>query len=298
MITRIQALRYRCFNWLDVSWQRYNVLAGANGSGKSTLLDIPQLFSDILLRGLIAAFLETSPAIGTPRAQSLMELTHCHRGGDFGFVLEAELPEHVVSSLVTDASPSVQESQRRWPHTLRYEIRFGIFNDIELQVIEEFLWLIPQNASKPEKGIRIGDFHPRSWRPVIIRSTGGPADMLFEIKPQQGRRAFSLRLEPSKLALANLPLDSSLYPATVWFLEMLKQDMVTYAPNIQKLHEPCLPGKLKRIDSDAGNLPWMVLGLKQERAAMFEAWLEHVQTAIPNIIAIEAVKYEDSAKAY
>ncbi|HEX3643866.1 MAG TPA: hypothetical protein VHV10_21455 [Ktedonobacteraceae bacterium] len=71
MITRVQALHYRCFDWLDIHWQRYNVLAGANGSGKSTLLDIPQLFADILSRGLMAAFLETSPAIGAPRAQSL-----------------------------------------------------------------------------------------------------------------------------------------------------------------------------------------------------------------------------------
>src|SRR5436190_17735801 len=136
MITRVQALHYRCFDWLDIHWQRYNVLAGANGSGKSTLLDIPQLFADILSRGLMAAFLETSPAIGAPRAQSLKELTHCHRGSDFGFVLEAELPEKIVSALVAKAPASVQENQRRWPHTLRYEIRFGIFNDVDLQIIE------------------------------------------------------------------------------------------------------------------------------------------------------------------
>jgi len=79
MISRIQALRYRCFNQLDITWQRYNVLAGANGSGKSTLLDIPQLFSDILSRGLVPAFLETSPALGVPRAQSLRELTYLRR---------------------------------------------------------------------------------------------------------------------------------------------------------------------------------------------------------------------------
>jgi predicted ATPase len=66
MISRIQALRYRCFQQLDVPWQRYNVLAGANGSGKSTLLDIPQLFAEILLsrRELAATFLENSPALG------------------------------------------------------------------------------------------------------------------------------------------------------------------------------------------------------------------------------------------
>jgi hypothetical protein len=34
MISRVQSLRYRCFNQSGVPWRRYNVQAGANGSGK------------------------------------------------------------------------------------------------------------------------------------------------------------------------------------------------------------------------------------------------------------------------
>jgi AAA15 family ATPase/GTPase len=121
---------------------------------------------------------------------------------------------------------------------------------------------------------------------------------LFEIKPEQGRRDLSLHLEANKLALANLPLDSSLCPATVWFVEMLTRDVLTYEPNIQELHKACPPGQPKTIRADAINLPWMVLNLKQERTAMFRAWVEHVKTALPNITAIDAIKREDDSYVY
>jgi predicted ATPase len=304
MISRMQVLHYRCFNQLNIPWRHYNVLAGANGSGKSTLLDIPQLFSEILSRGLTPAFLETSPSLGAPRAQSLRELIHRYRGDDFGFILEAELPERVVSELVARANPSVQENQRRWPNSLRYEIRFQIFNDLELQVLEEFLWLVPQNGLSKEKSIQIGGFRPRSWRPLIIREPGRPAELgrsiliKFEIKPERGPDTFTLRLKPDKLALANIPHDSSLCPATVWFIEMLTQGMLSYAPNIHELHKASPPGQPRTIKANAANLPWMVLSLKQERPDMFEAWVEHVKTALPSICAIDAVRRADDSFTY
>jgi predicted ATPase len=296
MISKIQALNYRCFQQLDVHWLKYNVLAGPNGSGKSTLLDIPQLFSDILSRNLIGAFLETSPAIGAPRAQSLNELTHHYRGNDFAFVIEAELPENIVAALLDEASPAVKENKKRWLRSIRYEIRLAVFNDIELQVTEEYLWIMPQQTANKAQGIQIGGIRPRNWRRVITRERGGPAHVEFEGKQRQ--REFLLRLEPDKLALANLPLDSSLLPATVWFIEMLTQSVLTYTPNMQELRRACPPGQPRTIRADAVNLPWMVLSLKQERPRMFYLWVDHVKTALPAIRSIDAVRREDDAYAY
>ena len=305
MITRIQALRYRCFNRLNVQWGRYNVLAGANGSGKSTLLDIPQLFSEMLTRGVTEAFLETSPALHSPRAQSLKELTHRQRGGDFGFVLEAELPDSVVQQLVAAASPSVQSNQRRWPRTIRYETRFEVFNDLELQVKDECLWLLPQNAQRAEKEIQIGMERPGSWRPLIERSRGELATITFELKAEPERRGFkdlSLRLNPGpdRLILAKPPTDPSLSPATSWFADMLTRDALAYARDVAEMHKACPPGAeyLRAIRADAANLPWMVLDLKQERPDLFAAWLAHVQTALPNIVSIDAIRRADDSHAY
>lgn len=296
MISRIQVLNYRCFQQLDVRWLKYNVLAGPNGSGKSTLLDIPQIFSDFLSRGLIAAFLETSPAIGAPRAQSLNELTHLYRGNDIAFAIEAELPEDIVSELLKEATPAVQENEQRWLHNIRYEIRLTVFNNIELQVTEEHLWLMPRLTTNKAQGILIGEVRPRNWRKVITRDRGDPARVEFETRQRQ--REFLLHLEPEKLALANLPLDSTLLPATVWFIEMLTNGVLTYMPNIQELHKACPPGQSRTIRDDAVNLPWMVLSLKQERPGLFNLWIEHVKTALPAIRSIDAVRREDDAYAY
>src|SRR4051812_37865695 len=100
MLSRIQALRYRCFRDLDARLPQYSVLAGGNGSGKSTLMNIPLLFSDMLsLNNLVQAFLEPSPSTSIARAQRLQELVYCYSGNTFSFALEAPLPQHVVAAL-------------------------------------------------------------------------------------------------------------------------------------------------------------------------------------------------------
>src|SRR6516162_9804417 len=120
MLSRIQALSYRCFRDLDANLRQYNVLIGGNGSGKSTLMDIPLLFSDILsLNNLVQAFLESSPSTGIVRAERLRELVHCYKGDNFSFVLEAPLPQHVLQAL------HVPVPKRQF-HTVRYEVRFQI----------------------------------------------------------------------------------------------------------------------------------------------------------------------------
>ena len=76
MISRLEALHYRCFDQLAIEMDAYHVLAGANGSGKSTLIDIPMLLGDMLSKGLLPALLETPSPTAGARAQSLQELIH------------------------------------------------------------------------------------------------------------------------------------------------------------------------------------------------------------------------------
>jgi len=118
------------------------------------------------------------------------------------------------------------------------------------------------------------------------------------MRAEQGREKFSFRLEPHQLALANLPQDASLFPASVWFVETLKEGMIHYEPNMSVLRRACPPGQPKTIRPDAANLPWIVLSLKQERPHMFEAWTEHVKTALPNLKTIDAVRREEDYHAY
>ena len=150
MISRIQAVQYRCFAQLDVTLHNYNVLAGANGTGKSTLIDIPLILRDMLVQGIIPAFLGESRTIHATRAQSLQELTHCYRGNYFGFALETPLSQDITRALIESAPTSLQAGRKRWPQLLRYEVRFEIFNKVDLQVVDEFLYLLP-GMGNPQK---------------------------------------------------------------------------------------------------------------------------------------------------
>lgn len=247
MLSRIQALRYRCFRDLDVHLPQYSVLAGGNGSGKSTLMDIPLLFSDILsLNNLVQAFLEPSPSTGIVRAERLRELVHCYKGDNFGFALEAPLPQHVLQVLNVPAL-------KRQFHTVRYEVRFQIVNEIELHVADESLWLIPETTTSQETERQTGSPTPKSWRPIIaceseglvrirpekqLRNVTTQSKLVRPLIPQPAMRAntFLLQLHPNELALKNLPLDETQFPASVWFIKML-QGSILYEPDISKLQQ-------------------------------------------------------------
>jgi ABC-type transport system involved in cytochrome c biogenesis ATPase subunit len=288
MLSRIQALHYRCFRDLDVSLPKYCVLAGGNGSGKTTLMDIPLLFSDMLSStSLVQAFLEPLPLTNVARTQRLQELIHCYKGDHFGFALEAPLPQHVLTTL--DAS-----TLKRPFHTLRYEIRFQIFNQVELYVTDEFLWLLPETKTPHTMKHQLGGSAPKSWRPIITREAG----QLIKIRPETKGSAPSLHLRPNELALKNLPLDEALFPASVWFIRMLQVGTILYEPDVIKLQQDARLISKKTIHPDASNLPWMVLSLQQDDPKGFDLWVKHVRVALPHLKHIEAIRRQDEFHAY
>jgi ABC-type transport system involved in cytochrome c biogenesis ATPase subunit len=295
MISRIEAFRYRCFDHLDIGVGPFHVLAGTNGSGKSTLLDIPILLGDVLKRGVTAAFLEdASPMGGGARTQRLRDLIHCYRGDFFGFAVQAALPKNVVTTLVERLTPKMQVNESTWPSSVRYEIRFQIFNEVELNITDEFLYLVPQSTREPEVGWGIGGKRPPRWRSVIRREIGGPA----KVKAEYEKGQFSLRLEPQRLALANVPMDSHLFPAAVYFRELLERELMRYDPNWAGLRTACPPGQPKRIRADAANLPWLVLWLKRSNRKRFQRWAQHIKQALPNVTSIDAIEREEDHHAY
>jgi predicted ATPase len=298
MITRIEAMRYRCFEQLDVVIEPYQVIAGVNGSGKTTLLDIPVLLGDMLEGDVPAAFLQVPAINGSPRAQSLQELVHHGRGEFFSFAIEVKLPEHIAEELINPERRQVPKSilanPQKAPRAMRYELRLEIFNQ-SLQVSDEFLYLIPESSAHPGSLQSIGQA-PASWREVIVREGGQPAKIAPEF---QSKRKMSIRLDPEMLALDNVPADLEQFPATTWFREMLTRGMMHYAIDGSALRRACPPGRpMSSLMPNGANLPWLVMALKRDRPDFFEAWVSHVQTALPNVVNIDAVEREEDHHAY
>lgn len=297
MISRLEVFRYRCFNRLDIELGNYHVLAGANGSGKSTLLDIPLLLGDMIRHGLMAAFLEAPTLYGGARAESLSELVHHHRGDYFAFAIEMDLPDESIRRLLEYRTGTILQDETRWPSSVRYELRLQIFNQIELNVIDEFLYIMPANSKRPDVGWGIGGDRPDDWFTVIERTTG-QVGTTVRLEYQGRRKPFELRLAPTQLALANVPQDLHLFPASVWLRQQLEQRMIAYQPNVESLRQAVAAGQPRMIRDNAANLPWLILQLQQQNKMLFEAWVEHVKLALPNLTMIEAQEREEDRHAY
>ncbi|WP_414623401.1 AAA family ATPase [Calothrix sp. CCY 0018] len=222
-------------------------------------------------------------------------MVHYSKGEYFGFAIEANLPQEIIINLLQNASAAVQKDSKRHPHSLRYEIRFQIFNKIELHVTDEFLYILPEEVSEPEQGWIIGEKRPSSWQKIIDRANGTPANLKPEFRSANQPK---LNLEPQELALANVVRDLTNFPATNWFIDLLKKGVMRYEPSWQMLRKACPPGQPKNLRADAANLPWLVMNLQQEEPDLFEAWVEHIKMALPNIVKIEAIQREEDYHAY
>ena len=113
MITRIEALNYRCLRYVSQTLGSFHVLVGANASGKTTFLDVVSFMQDIATDGLDVAL--------TNRTSNPEELLFKKQGNAFELAVEARIPEHLRSSI------SWSECD-----TARYEIALG-FDDTQRQ---------------------------------------------------------------------------------------------------------------------------------------------------------------------
>lgn len=304
MITRIEAYAYRCFAQLSVDLGHFHVLAGANGAGKTTLLDIPVLLGDLLAQQRVAdAFLRPQEGWrGVPRAHTPAELVHQGRGDSVMFSVEAALPADIVNTM---ANRSAASMAHRVPDHLRYEVRLAVFND-ELHVDEEYLFLFSgADKRRPEAGVRLqGAGLPRRGRSsrqagqVVLYRGRGEATSFTAETTTRGQRIPDFRVPAGQLSLAAVPADPELFPAALWFVDLLREGAVFYDPDWTDLRRAAPPGDPTRLLPSGRNLPWLVLHLRRKDPQGFEYWLDHLRTALPQIVKVEAVEREDDHHAY
>lgn len=302
MITRIEATRYRCFDKLDVDLGGFRVLVGANGSGKTTLLDIPVLLGDMLKARTIGdAFLRHRDH-RVPRATSFRELIFQGKGDSFILAIEAALPEQQVRDLLEGMTEKARAREDRRPTHLRYEVRFQLFNETELQVQNEYLFAFSQ-ANAPARGGAVarlhGEVNPnRNWRFILKREYGGKAEYTPEtaIRP----KTIASELAPDLLALPRMFYESKNdFPAARWLLSLLTEDAVFFDPDWNTLRVASMPGLSKtQILGSGRNAPWLALELQNSDPERFALWKSHVRLALPQITDISIHEREDDHHAY
>lgn len=204
MITRIEALRFRCLNFVDQRLNGFQVLVGPNASGKTTFLDVIAFLSTLISEGL-------DRAVGD-RTEDFRDLLWLREGNGFELAVEARVPDEIRLA----GSKSVFDR-------VRYEIGIGRdSSDGAVAITHENLRLKTEEA-KP--GLLQRDFFPsirqapssiflpkgaKNTRQVVSKVPNGNDNFQTE-KPADSKESkkrgwvHSFKLGPRRSALANLP---------------------------------------------------------------------------------------------
>ena len=303
MITRIEAHRYRCLEKLGIDLDKYAVLVGANGAGKTTFLDIPVLLAELLGEtNFSLAFTQARNYTQPPRTSSLRELIFAGRGDDFILAVEAKLPDGIVRQLLVDQTGTVQENKEKWLTHIRYEMRVSLFNDMQLEISNEYCFLFSVSTVPDRDSARLhGEVNQmanrKKWRFIIDREPRSEAQIRAELPRKEKPKA--IHADPKLLALPRIQYESAEeFPASRWLLDLLMNGTIFYEPNIQKLQVASPTGLGDKLLPDASNLPHLALALKTHHLDRYEDWISHIQTALPQIITIDVKVREDDRHAY
>lgn len=293
MITRIEALNYRCLRSVQQDVPRFAILVGPNASGKSTFLDVVGFIRDMLIRGPEGAVLLDR------ECNSIQEMSWMRTSDRFELAVELKLPDHLAKI--------GNSGQETWTHA-RYEVQVGVdHNTNEISVLEEALWLQPPRSPLPQPQITlfprdspspetlITRHTPSGWRKIVSK-VGKSGNDYFQSETGKWNNLF--RLGPRKPALANLPEDETKFPRATWAKRFLMERVETLMLDSRAMRRPssALYGSVT-YRPDGSNLPQVVNELADKHPDLLQRWLDHVQTTLDDVAEVKVnTRPEDRAR--
>ena len=293
MFSRVQTRHYRSLKSTDQALLPMQALVGPNASGKSTFLDVIALLSDLMRhRGDVRE-------VVLSRSSSFDKLVWqgADRGDAFQLAVEAPIPSSVRDRMSED---------RKSFDLVRYELEIGMDHaNNELGLNHETLLLgtnqstgdVQQRSLFPAARADAPDIltqQTRGFRVAIKKVPGGNDNYYPE-----GAATYtpSFKLGRTKSALAHIPADEKSFPVGSWFRGMLENGVQNVVLNSQVIRQPSPPGLGLRFQTDGSNLPWVVGELKRD-AARFSLWLDHVRTALEDVIDIDIIERDEDRHRY
>ena len=293
MLTLVEALNYRCLKYVSRPLDRFHVLVGPNASGKTTFLDVVAFISRLVSSGLEAAIETRSP--------TFHDLLFRHEGGAFELAIEAVLPSHLrekIAEIQYDvARYEVAVQYDHESQTVRIEKEVLRFRQRTEHVAHQ-LDLFPRSPAAPGTIFQRGrDEH--TARKALTRTATGRANYYSETYKETGKGwnpQWDLRVEAS--ALANLPADENKFPVSTWFKNLISAGVETIVLDSLAMRNPSAPGQGKRFKTDGSNLPWVIEDLYSRNPERFQDWIDHVRTALPDVVAIRTVERPEDRHRY
>ena len=282
MLSRVQALNYRCLRYVDRSLLPFQVLIGPNASGKSSFLDVVALLGDYVREGLDNALLQTfqNP---TGRATQVDQLIFNQSAPGFELAIELRVPEKLAS---------------RYQYA-RYEVGFTKQENGELAIGGETLWL--HNDSQPSQNpiliqralFPVEQFPPetlftapgkkrplKGWRKVVNKIPESGNDYF---RDEFGDWNMMFRVGTRKSSLGGLPQDENRFPISIWVRDLLLEGIHILALNSIAMRRPCSPSEARSFKVDGSNLPLVVQDLQKNNPDVFQDWVDHIQSVLPDV---------------
>ncbi|MBC8181404.1 ATP-binding protein [candidate division KSB1 bacterium] len=278
MIKRVEALYYKGFKYIAPELMNYNILVGPNASGKSSLLDIFIFLKDVLNESPVAAV--------EKRCSNFRELIWNQGRNYFELALEFHVPPE-MNNLYTSA---------RYEISLTYSDKDGIIID------NENLWLLkPQNGKitksnsltqmylfphepeAPEHIIQQRKNKPIGWKKIVSKSTKG--NDYFKSESTDWNIIY--RFGPRKASLARIPEDETRFPISLWVKNILMEGIEFLQLNSVDMRWPCRPDAPVTFEPSGSNISKVVKYLKENNEYIFDRWVEHVKTALPDVEDVE-----------
>jgi predicted ATPase len=260
MFTRVQAENYRCLRDVSVELGPYQILVGPNASGKSTLLDVIPFLSELITVGPRSAAID--------RSDNFHDLVWGRAGYSFRLAVEMRVP-----SITADFNHSPNF------RTIRYEVQIKldpVSDDVSLD--QEKLTLIKTSGE--------------SW--TVLERT----NHRVRYQSENGEPPVDFTLGTAQSGLANLPMDQTKFPKSVWFKNALQAGIQMVVLDNETLRASSPPGQGHQSYFNGLNLPRRIAALAEARPADFEAWTRHVRTALPDIETIKTVLRPEDKHRY
>ena len=293
MITFIEALNYRCLQYVQRPLKPFHVLVGPNASGKTTFLDVLGFLSDLVSEGLEVALSERTTS--DPKG-----LLFRQKGERLELAIEARIPDNLRE---LTAKPDLD--------TVRYEVAVG-FDETQhrLELKAETLLLKNAEVLKPVQrslfpispavpDSLLSKVHQRDNKIVLNKVPGGNDNFYSETYARSGKGwAPSIKLGPQRSALGHLLIDESSFPVAIWFQKYLTSEVQKFMLNSLEIKRPSPPTRATGFLSDGSNLPWVVNRLRAENQEQHRAWISHLRTALPDLVDITTSIREDDRHCY
>ena len=156
--------------------------------------------------------------------------------------------------------------------------------------------LFPQPCEPPQSlqvSIR------RTSNKVVVNKVRSGNDNYYRETMRSDRSwAPSFRLGPERSALGNLPADEDSYPIATWFREHLGSGVQTITLNSREMRRPSPPTRISGFLPDGSNIPWVVAELRQKDEGRHRAWVDHLRTALPDLIDIKTFERPEDRHCY